>query len=120
MIDHISSNFRLRRQALKLSQEALSVRSGVSREVISRFESRGKDVNLSTIIALAKALDCRLELTTEPVADEMHYVDDWAALQARVAEQMSKRLQSIPSGESPRAGHFIDGGHIKVRSWGGL
>jgi transcriptional regulator with XRE-family HTH domain len=120
MIDHIASTFRRRRRALKLSQEALSVRSGVSREVISRFESRGKDVNLSTIIALAKALDCRLELTTEPVVDEIHYVDDWAALQARVAEQMSKRLQSIPSGESPRAGHLIDGRHIKVRSWGGL
>jgi transcriptional regulator with XRE-family HTH domain len=57
MIDHIARIFKPRRLALNLSQEALAIRSGVSREVISRFESRGKDLNLSTVVALAKALD---------------------------------------------------------------
>ncbi|MDB5822612.1 MAG: hypothetical protein JWR21_1316 [Herminiimonas sp.] len=120
MIDHIASLFKSRRLALKISQKALSERSGVSREIISRFESRAKDVNLSTVIALAKALDCQFELTAESAAEDIHVVDDWAGLQARLAKKMSERLRRIPATENPRAGHLIDGSRIKVRSWGGL
>lgn len=47
---------RAMREALGLSQDALAVRAGVSRPVISRVEAGSQDVPVGTLRLLARAL----------------------------------------------------------------
>lgn len=58
------------RKAAGMNAEALAEKSGVSVSAIKKYESGEKDINnaqLSTLVAICKALSCRLEAV---VSDE--------------------------------------------------
>src|SRR5215468_5437773 len=55
--DEIVENLRTARQRIGLSQRDLSARIGVPQSHISKIESGGADLRLSTLIELARALD---------------------------------------------------------------
>jgi transcriptional regulator with XRE-family HTH domain len=63
-IEDIARTFREARESKGLSQRALSERSGVRQYQISKFENGDVDLRLSSLVALARALD--LELTLVP------------------------------------------------------
>lgn len=53
---------RERREELKMTQEELSAKSGVSRQTISALEcGKSEDVLVGTLAALAKALDTTVD-----------------------------------------------------------
>lgn len=60
--DQILSALREARQRKGLSQRALSAKSGVPQSHISRIEKGEVDLRVSSLIALARALDLELEL----------------------------------------------------------
>ncbi|MDD4120979.1 MAG: helix-turn-helix transcriptional regulator [Clostridia bacterium] len=57
----VSSNlvkrFKMRRKEIRLSQQELAKRSGVSYSSIKRFEQTG-DVSFSSLLKIAGAIDC--------------------------------------------------------------
>ena len=60
--DQILKNLRETRQRKGFSQRELSARSGVPQSHISKIESGAVDLRVSSLIALARALDLELEL----------------------------------------------------------
>lgn len=58
----ISANVRKRRKELKLSQEDLSKKSGVSLGSVKRFEN-SHQISLISLIKIAFAIDCSDELS---------------------------------------------------------
>ena len=63
------------RKAAGMNAEALAEKSGVSVSAIKKYESGEKDINnaqLSTLVAICKALNCRLEAV---VSDETLVAD---------------------------------------------
>ncbi len=63
-IEHIAANLKAARKAKKLSQTELGAKVGLPQSHISKIESGRTDLKLSSLIALARALD--LELTLVP------------------------------------------------------
>jgi len=57
MQDDIKAKFRVRRKALKLTQEQLSSKSGVSLGSLKRFESSGQ-ISFESLLKLAFVLEC--------------------------------------------------------------
>jgi transcriptional regulator with XRE-family HTH domain len=57
IIKNIVGNIRKRRKELKLSQQDLAVKSGVSLGSIKRFENK-LEISFSSLINIAIALDC--------------------------------------------------------------
>lgn len=53
----VSYNVRRLRRAADLSQQKLATKAGITRAYIGRLESRGQNLTLDTIDALADALD---------------------------------------------------------------
>jgi len=62
--EEIASNLKAAREGRGLSQRALSEKSGVPQGHISKIENGAVDLRLSSLVALARALD--LELTLVP------------------------------------------------------
>jgi transcriptional regulator with XRE-family HTH domain len=62
--EEIASNLKAARESRGLSQRALSKKSGVPQGHISKIENGAVDLRLSSLVALARALD--LELTLVP------------------------------------------------------
>ena len=62
LTDQILESLREARARKGLSQRALSARSGVPQSHISKIESGGVDLRLSSLIALARVLDFELVL----------------------------------------------------------
>jgi transcriptional regulator with XRE-family HTH domain len=60
--EDITDALRKARQAKSLSQRALGARTGVPQSHISKIESGGADLRLSSLIELARALDLELKL----------------------------------------------------------
>lgn len=63
----IPSQIRLAREAQGLTWYALAKRAGILNATTIRDVESGRDAQLSTVQALAKALGLRLELVEEPV-----------------------------------------------------
>lgn len=61
-LDHISTAIKAAREKKAISQRELSAMAGVPQAQISRFESGAVDLRLSSLVALARALDLELEL----------------------------------------------------------
>jgi len=59
----IASNFKARRLELNITQEALSLKSGVSLGSIKRFEN-GNEISLKHLLLLAVALNATQEFKT--------------------------------------------------------
>lgn len=57
----IAENLKKKRKIAKLSQQELSLKSGVSYGSIKRFENHG-EISLQSLVKLAIALDCEDEL----------------------------------------------------------
>jgi transcriptional regulator with XRE-family HTH domain len=57
--DHIIADLKAARDEQKLSQRALGAKAGVPQSHISRIESGAVDVQLSSLIELARNLDSR-------------------------------------------------------------
>jgi len=57
MLGQIAKKLRSRRLALDLSQQTLSMKSGVSYGVLKKFEQTGQ-ISLESLLKLALALDC--------------------------------------------------------------
>jgi len=55
--DDIKAKFRAKRKALKITQEALSIKSGVNLGSLKRFESSGQ-ISLKSLLKLAFVLEC--------------------------------------------------------------
>ena len=55
----VSYNIKQRREELNMSQEELSLKSGVSRSIISELESgkRVENTTIETIVKISRALD---------------------------------------------------------------
>ena len=61
-LEHISRRLREARSAKNLSQRELSKLAGVPQSHISRIESKQVDLRLTSLIAIAHALDLELAL----------------------------------------------------------
>lgn len=63
----LASNVRIRRKALRLSQEELAHRVGVDVRYLGGIEREQENPTLKVIIGLAKALSCTpIDLLTQP------------------------------------------------------
>lgn len=60
--EHILQALKKAREAMGLSQRALSARTGVPQSHISKIESGGADIRVSSLIEIARALDLELKL----------------------------------------------------------
>lgn len=60
---HIASQVIRRRTELRLSQKELAELCGTTQSAIARFESGTRPPKLSTLINIATALDCELDVT---------------------------------------------------------
>ncbi len=67
IIEEIASNLKAARESLGLSQRALSEKSGVPQGHISKIENGAVDLRLSSLVALARALDLELALVPRKV-----------------------------------------------------
>lgn len=64
----LASNVRIRRKALRLSQEELAHRVGVDVRYLGGIEREQENPTLKVIAALADALDCTpLDLLNRPI-----------------------------------------------------
>jgi len=58
----VSYGIRERRETLKMTQEELAKKSGVSRTIISGLESGTTEVTkITTLLKIANALDCKVK-----------------------------------------------------------
>ena len=59
----VSYNINQRREELNMSQEELSLKSGVSRSIISELESgkRVENTTIETIVKISRALDTPIQ-----------------------------------------------------------
>ena len=59
----VSYNIKQRREELNMSQEELSLKSGVSRSIISELESgkRVENTTIETIVKISRALDTHIQ-----------------------------------------------------------
>lgn len=59
----VSYNIKQRREELNMSQEELSLKSGVSRSIISELESgkRVENTTIETIVKISRALDTQIQ-----------------------------------------------------------
>ncbi|MCR9259998.1 MAG: helix-turn-helix domain-containing protein [Pseudomonadaceae bacterium] len=56
-VEHIGSAIKEAREAKKISQRALARKSGIPQSHISKIETKGVDLKLTSLLALARALD---------------------------------------------------------------
>lgn len=91
--EHIATTLKAAREARGLSQRALSKTAGVPQGHISKIENGAVDLRLSSLIALARALD--LELTLVP-------------RKAVPAVQAVVRSSERTAGETPRPAYSLD------------
>ena len=59
----VSYNIKQRREELNMSQEELSLKSGVSRSIIAEWESgkRVENTTIETIVKISRALDTPIQ-----------------------------------------------------------
>ena len=98
--EHIATKLKAAREARGLSQRALSSATGVPQGQISRIENDAVDLRLSSLIALARALDLELTLVprkTVPAVQSVVRSSERTAApggeEARLALKELKRMQ---------------------------
>ncbi|WP_095110009.1 helix-turn-helix domain-containing protein [Pseudomonas sp. Irchel 3E20] len=79
VLQHVSQNVRRLRHAARLSQSALSEKSGVSRRMLVAIEAGEKNVSLTTLDRVAEALDVVFsDLIQAPDARDPSRIDELA------------------------------------------
>lgn len=74
MANTVEQQLRRARKARGLTQRQLAERAGVSRFVVSRTETRGDDTRLSTLEAMAEALELELLLVPRALRAEIEHM----------------------------------------------
>ncbi|PWF25196.1 helix-turn-helix domain-containing protein [Corticimicrobacter populi] len=98
-LESISAYLRAARSAKKLSQRDLSTRAGVPQSHISKIESNQVDLRLSSLIAIANALELEVTLVPRQVMP---------AVQSVVRHQVAQ-LASAPAPDmSARPAYTLD------------
>lgn len=95
-LDRIGANLRELREARGLTQAAVAEVSKVSTTTINQLESqRCRDVRLSTMVALAKALGCQVESLFAGTDIQLTTRDHARLL--RASEDILRIVKKIPS-----------------------
>ena len=92
-LEHFSQRLREARTAQNLSQRELGKLAGVPQSHISKIESNQVDLRLSSLIAIANALDLELVLIPRKAM---------SAVQS-IARQTTNQILPAPSGKEPLA-----------------
>lgn len=95
---NIAKWLREARQARNLSQRALRELAGVPQAQISRIESGGVDLRLSSLIAIANALDLEIALVPRKALPAVHSI----IRQTSVATSPSEKP------DAPRPAYSLD------------
>ena len=96
LTDHILKSLKEARKRKGLSQRELSAKSGVPQSHISKIESGGVDLRVSSLIALARVLDLELELVPKKSIPAVKSIvrssinTDISESQRRIQKQLSK------------------------------
>ncbi len=100
MTEHIYTALKEAREAKGLSQRALQARTGVPQSHISKIESRAKDIRLSSLFELARALDLELKLVPRKALSAVDaVVQSTAPSDSRqdtvIAKQIQRSLDAV-------------------------
>jgi transcriptional regulator with XRE-family HTH domain len=104
----VAQAIRERRERLGLTLRALSDRSGVSSSMISDIERRAKSPTISTLAAIAKALEVSLAALVDTVAP-----GDQAIQVERAAGHMSV-TDPVSGATRDRIGPVFAGGRVEI------
>ncbi len=86
--DILSSNIKHYRSKKKLTQQALSELSGISLPAIKNIERKKVLPRTNTLLAISKALDCRLKDLVKPI-------EELSAVRFRARSKMNRREQIL-------------------------
>jgi len=83
VMEIVRDKFKTRRLSLKLTQEGLSKRSGVSLGSLKRFE-KSAEISLRSLLKIALVLECLDDFTTiaEPKQNEVNSIDELLRLKS--------------------------------------
>ena len=107
--DQILKSLREARQRKGLSQRELSAKSGVPQSHISKIENGDVDLRVSSLVALARALDLELELVPKKTVPAVKSIvrrsvnTDYSDAQKRITQQLSA-FNGVLSKASPLVG----------------
>ncbi len=97
--EEIVQNLRTARESAGLSQRDLSARIGVPQSHISKIESGGTDLRLSSLVQLARALGHEVVLVPRKLLP---------AVEAIVGNASSAARERIAEQETPRPAYVLD------------
>jgi len=103
-IDHIIAALRAARDQKAISQRELSARSGVPQAKISRLENGAVDVQLSSLVSLARALDLDVELAPRkalPAIKAIIRSTERKAIAAATRKEVSKLARALQGVRTP-------------------
>jgi transcriptional regulator with XRE-family HTH domain len=101
--DHIIAALRAAREQKAISQRELSARSGVPQAKISRLENGAVDVQLSSLVSLARALDLEVELVPRKALP---------AIETIVRSTERKEVANTSTNEVRRLAKALQGIHV--------
>ena len=83
VMEIVRDKFKTRRLSLKLTQEGLAKRSGVSLGSLKRFE-KSAEISLRSLLKIALVLKCLDDFTTiaEPKQDKVNSIDELLRLKS--------------------------------------
>lgn len=106
--DHVIAALRAAREQKAISQRELSARSGVPQAKISRLENGAVDVQLSSLVSLARALDLEVELVPRKALPAIKSIirstqrKDIAAATTNEVSKLARALQDVRTPLVPR------------------
>lgn len=95
--EHVAANLKAARQHKGLSQRALSTLSGVPQAHISKIESNAVDLRLSSLIAIAHALDLELALVprkTVPALQSLARTAGTSYAPSTISKDLARAVQA--------------------------
>lgn len=100
-VEDISASLRRAREAKGISQRELSRLTGVPQGHISKIESGAVDIRVSSLIALARALDLEVTLVPRKAVPAVQSIARQSEGErrrpvARNSEEMQRALENIP------------------------
>lgn len=122
--DHITAALKAAREKKTISQRELSAKTGVPQAQISRLESGAVDIRLSSLVALARALDLEVELIPRKAVSAVETIvratthgeakrDNTPAVSAEITK-LAKAIQKVRSPEIPSVAMEKALSHIRM------